>query len=156
MLVSALNARDQFSLAFFTDDTYEVKRMEDEIDSETLVDILLETKPIYGTMVRSALKWTMEQFNKSNLREKILVMLTDCVWKEFDQITNQLKRIKSRNIKVQLVAPRITSTQRHLRGGGLEANGKKLQSRLIDEGFEIIYVDHMDEAPQIIPEILGG
>ncbi len=156
MLVCALNARDQFGLAFFTDDTYEVKRMEDEIDSETLMDILLETKPIYGTMVRSALKWTMEQFNKSNLREKILVMLTDCVWKEFDQITNQLNKIKSRNIKVQIIAPRITATQRHLRGGGLEANGKILQSRLIDEGFEIIYVDQMDEAPQIIPEILGG
>lgn len=155
MLVCALNPRDQFGLAFFTDDTYEVKRMEDEIDPESLVDLLLETKPIYGTMVRSALKWTTEQFNKSNLREKILVMLTDCVWKEFDQITSQLNKIKSKNIKVKLIAPRITATQRHLRGGGLEANGKILQSRLINEGFEITYVDQMDEAPQIIPEILG-
>jgi hypothetical protein len=156
MLVCALNPRDQFSLAFFTDDTYEVKRMEDEIDPESLVDVLLETRPIYGTMVRSALKWTVEQFNKSNLREKILVMLTDCVWKEFNQITSQLNKIKSKNIKVKIIAPRITSEQRHLRGGGLEANGKALQSRLINEGFEITYVDQMDEAPQIIPEILGG
>jgi len=155
MLICALNPRDQFGLAFFTDDTYEVKRMEDEMDPESLVDILLETKPIYGTMVRSALKWTMDQFNKSNLEDKNLVMLTDCVWKEFDEIVTQLNKIKSKNIKVKLIAPRITGTQRHLRGGGFEFNGIILQSLLIDEGFEITYVDQMDEAPKIIPRILS-
>ena len=155
MLICALNSRDQFGLAFFTDDTYEVKRIEDERDPESLVDILLETKPIYGTMVRSAIKWTMDQFNNSNLEDKKLVMLTDCVWKEFDEIVTQLNKIKSKNIKVKLIAPRITATQRHLRGGGFEFNGIILQSLLIDEGFEIIYVDQMDEAPKIIPRILS-
>ncbi len=105
ILLLKLFSRDNVALAFFESNTYEVKRINERIDIDELIDYILELEAFGGTCISRALLWAEEQFSLVNSKEKILIILSDLAIYDFQEFFYVLERLQ-RDISIIIISPK--------------------------------------------------
>ena len=143
MLIYALR-KDEIATALFESNTHIVKDLEKELDIEKLADTILDLKARGGTRVIPALKWSYETFEKTNAREKYLLVFSDSAFFENERkVVEELRKISGQDVKIFFFLPRKDYTERFIKVA--KEQGVPVRS--------IIFKKY-DEIPDLITETL--
>jgi Mg-chelatase subunit ChlD len=136
--------KDELAIVFFESNTHKVKDIDEDIDLEELADELLSVKARGGTRIQRALEWARNQFQKKGYtKEKINVLFTDAAIYDFHEAADELKKMKSLNIKFILVVP-------------YENYDAKFAKKLAKiSGGQLLTVRNWEEFPKLIADIIA-
>lgn len=143
MLVYGLR-KDEIAITFFESNTHKIKDIDEEVDMEQLADELLSVKARGGTRIQMALEWARIQFQKKGFtKEKLNVLFTDAAIYDFHESVEELKKLKSLNVKFIIVVP-------------YENYDVKLAKKLSKiAGGQLLTVKNWEEFPKLIADIVA-
>lgn len=135
---------EEFACCLFESDTYIIKNLDEKKDVEQIVSDLLQIRAQGGTMVSGALKWGKEQIEGAqDVPLIVLVILSDFAFFDEEIAIKVCKEIaKLRNVRVILVAPRISYDRRALRRF----------ERILKA--ESIILEKLQEIPRIVSDVI--
>lgn len=142
MLLYAFRKED-IGVAFFESDTYKVKEIDENINIEDIADELLDLDAFGGTCVSRALIWAEEQFVKSRAKTKVLVLLSDCAFYDYEEALMLISRLRRMNVLIFVITPKWSYEENIVKAL------KGLETR-------VIQIESIEELPDILTMIANN
>jgi len=105
----------EVAIAFFESDTYIIKEILQKDNIDNLVDNIITTNCLMGTMSSNVLKWTYQQLTnpdlaRSGIYDKFCIIFSDACFFDVDVALHEIDQLQSVGVKVCIVMPSFAPT----------------------------------------------
>lgn len=99
--------RHEISLAFFESGPYVIKEFFEKKPVDEVVESVLSTRTLFGTMGGNVMRWAREQLGgvEGRYYEKVCVILSDMGFFDMDRVVEEMRAMREDGVKVVLLLP---------------------------------------------------